>query len=103
MRKSITCLFCFIIFFGFAQQRELRLAADVWPPFTNTEGEKSILSDLVQQALTRIEIESTMEITSFTEVLEKLHTGTFDGSPGLWISDERLKKYYFSKDRKSVV
>lgn len=97
MRKSITCLFCFITFFGFAQQRELRLAADVWPPFTNIEGEKSILSDLVQEALKRIRIESTMEITSFTEVLEELHSGKFDGSPGLWTSEERREKYYYSK------
>lgn len=97
MRKSITCLFCFITFFGFAQQRELRLAADVWPPFTNIEGEKSILSDLVQEALKRIRIESTMEITSFTEVLEELHSGKFDGSPGLWTSEERREKYFYSK------
>lgn len=97
MRKSITSIFCFLTFFGFAQHRELKLAADVWPPFTNIEGEKSILSDLVQEALTRIDVSSTMEITSFTEVLDKLHSGKFDGSPGLWISPERLEKYFYSK------
>lgn len=97
MRKSITCLLCFLTFFGFAQHQNLKLAADVWPPFTNIEGEKSILSDLVQEALRRIQIESTMEITSFTEVLEELHSGKFDGSPGLWTSKERRKKYYYSK------
>ena len=97
MKKSITFLLCFLTFFAFAQQRELKLAADVWPPFTNTEDEKSILSDLVQEALRRIQIESTMEITSFKEVLEELHSGKFDGSPGLWTSKERRKKYYYSK------
>ncbi len=97
MRKSITCLFCFLTFFSFAQQQELKLAADVWPPFTNEEGEKSILSDLVQEALMRIDVASTLEIVSFTEVLEELHSGKFDGSPGLWTSKERRKKYYYSK------
>lgn len=97
MKKYL--LICFSLFacLIYGQQKELMLAADVWPPFTNIEGEKSILSDLVKEALHDIQIESTLEITEFQEVLEKVNSGEFDGSPGLWISDERKEKYLFSK------
>ena len=97
MKKSILICLSFCTCFIFAQQQELKLAADVWPPFTNVEGEKSILSDLVNEALNNIDIQSSLEITEFTAVLEKLETGEYDGSPGLWISDERKEKYFFSK------
>lgn len=97
MKKSLLFCFSLIFFLSYGQQKELKLAADVWPPFTNVEDEKSILSHLVEEALLKIEIESTLEITEFTEVLEKINSGAFDGSPGLWISEERKENYFFSK------
>jgi len=97
MKKTILYCFSFLTFFSYAQQQELKLAADVWPPFTNAEGEKSILSDLVQEALVGIQIESSMEIIDFAEVLDQVNSGKYDGSPGLWISPERQEKYFFSK------
>jgi len=97
MKKSILICFSLITILSYGQQQELKLAADPWPPFTNIEGEKSILSDLVKEALQGIQIESTLEITEFKEVLQKINSGAYDGSPGLWISDERQEKYFFSK------
>ena len=97
MKKSILICFSLITILSYGQQQELKLAADPWPPFTNIEGEKSILSDLVKEALQGIQIESTLEITEFKEVLQKINSGAYDGSPGLWISDERKEKYFFSK------
>jgi polar amino acid transport system substrate-binding protein len=97
MKKTILFCFSLLTFFSYAQHQELKLVADVWPPFTNAEGEKSILSDLVQEALVGIQIESSMEILEFTEVLDQVHSGKYDGIPGLWISPERQEKYFFSK------
>jgi len=97
MKKTILICFSFLTVYSYAQQQELKLVADVWPPFTNTEGEKSILSDLVQEALEGIDIKSSMEILEFTEVLDQVYSGEYDGSPGLWISPERQEKYFFSK------
>ena len=92
MKKTILICFSFLTVYSYAQQQELKLVADVWPPFTNTEGEKSILSDLVQEALEGIDIKSSMEILEFTEVLDQVYSGEYDGSPGLWISPERQEK-----------
>jgi len=97
MKKIILYCFSFLTFFSYAQQQELKLVADAWPPFTNAEGEKSILSDLVQEALEGIQIKSSMEILEFNEVLDQIYSGKYDGSPGLWISPERQEKYFFSK------
>jgi len=97
MKKTILYCFSFLTFFSYAQQQDLKLVADVWPPFTNAEGEKSILSDLVQEALEGIQIKSSMKILEFNEVLDQVNSGKYDGSPGLWISPERQEKYYFSK------
>ncbi len=97
MKKTILYCFSFLTFFSYAQQQELKLVADVWPPFTNAEGEKSILSDLVQEALEGIQIKSSMEILEFNKVLDQIYSGKYDGSPGLWISPERQEKFFFSK------
>ncbi len=44
-----------------------------------------------------MEIESTVEIKKFTDVVKGINSGEFDGSPAFWISDERQEKYLFSK------
>lgn len=88
-------ILCTVI--SFAQKRELKLAADVWPLFTNVEGEKSILTDLVQEALTRMDIEASIEIKDFADVIAEINSGKYDGSPALWISEKRKEKYLFSK------
>ncbi len=97
MKKTLLFLFILCTSHTYAQERELKLAADVWPLFTNVESEKSILTDLVQEALSRIEIKSTIEIKKFTDVVKGINSGEFDGSPAFWISDERQEKYLFSK------
>ncbi|MGI9532146.1 substrate-binding periplasmic protein [Lutimonas sp.] len=97
MTKHILYLFLLINVSLFAQQTELKLAADVWPPFTNVEEEKSILTDLVNEALMRIDIASSVSIIEFSNVLSEIESGKLDGSPALWISEERKEKYYFSK------
>ncbi|UCE94819.1 MAG: transporter substrate-binding domain-containing protein [Flavobacteriaceae bacterium] len=96
--KNLSIAFILLLtFVSYGQKQELKLGADVWPLFTNVEHEKSILTDLVREALSRSEISSTFEINEFTEVLKDIENGKLDGSPGLWISEARKEKYLFSK------
>ena len=81
----------------FSQKKELRLASDIWPPFTNIEGEKAFALDLVKEALARINIKSSYEIMEFNDVVSGIDGGEFDGSAALWLSNEREKKYLFSE------
>lgn len=97
MKKSLFFLLTIFAFLGHAQEKELKLAADIWPLFTNIEGEKSILTDLVKEALGRMDINSTIEMKEFSDVLSQINSGEFDGSPALWISEERQEKYLFSE------
>ena len=97
MTKSILYLLLLVNFSLYSQQTEIKLAADAWPPFTNVEGEKSILTDLVSEALARMNMASSVSIIQFNDVLTEIESGKFDGSPALWISDERKEKYIFSK------
>jgi len=95
---KLLCYFLLISsFVSQAQTTELKLASDIWPPFTNVEGEKSLALDLVKEALSRIDITSSTKITDFSEVLLAIDRGEFDGSAAFWISPEREKKYVFSK------
>ena len=82
---------------SFAQTTKLRLASDVWPPFTNIEKEKSIATDLVNEVLSRQNIQSSTEMVNFNDLLEGIDSGKYNGSAALWISDERSEKYLFSE------
>ena len=97
MKNALFYVLMFFTLISYAQKRELNLAADVWPLFTNVEGEKSILTDLVQEALTRMDITSTIKIKEFTDVIKEMNSGELDGSPAFWISEERKEKYLFSE------
>ncbi len=97
MKKILLYLLFFATIYSYSQQADLKLAADVWAPFTNVEGEKSILTDLVKEALTRINMTSSVKIIEFNDVLAEIESGNLDGSPALWINEERKEKFYFSK------
>lgn len=74
----------------------LKLASDVWPPFTNQEGEKAIAIEMVQTALNRIEIKSKVEIKDFDEIIGSLKTGLYSGSAALWKTPTREEFISFS-------
>ena len=97
MKKPLFYLLTFFTLFAYAQDRQLSLAVDLWPPFTDIEGEKSILTDLVLEALDRIEIKSTVKTIEFTEIFKEINSGKLDGSPALWINDQRKENCFFSK------
>ncbi|MEE4258075.1 MAG: transporter substrate-binding domain-containing protein [Bacteroidales bacterium] len=97
MRYLIIFLFLFFFINVFSQKTELKLASDIWPPFTNVESEKAIALDLVREALARNGIKASYEIIEFDDVITHIDNGSFDGSAALWFNDERASKYIFSE------
>jgi ABC-type amino acid transport substrate-binding protein len=88
----------FLLFSGiiFSQTTTLKLASDVWPPFTDMEGEKAFAMDLVKEALVRTGVKVEFDVLDFDDVMSGIDQKKFDGSAALWISDERAAKYHFS-------
>jgi ABC-type amino acid transport substrate-binding protein len=76
---------------------ELKLVSDIWPPFTNVEGEKAFAMDLVKEALARINIKISFQIEEFNDVIKGIDAGEFAGSAALWHNEEREEKYLFSE------
>jgi len=79
------------------EQLELRLASDMWPPFTNTADQPRLAIDLVHGALDRAGITATTSIVEFGAVILGLQDGSFDGSGALWHSAERETFLLFSE------
>jgi len=79
------------------EQLELRLASDMWPPFTNTADQSRLAIDLVHEALDRADIKATTSIVEFGSVILGLQDGSFDGSGALWRSPERETFLLFSE------
>ena len=75
----------------------LKLAADVWPPFTDVKGGNRVALDLVETALERAGIEAETEIRSrFATITRDLKTGDLDGGAALWWDAEREKFLAYS-------
>lgn len=79
------------------QTTTLKLASDVWPPFTDVESKNAFAIDLVEEALARAKVQSNTEILGFTEALEGIRGGKFDGSAALWYSPERAEFLLYSE------
>ena len=76
----------------------LRLASDIWPPFTDVEGRMRVAIDLVHTALSRVGVESSNEIRGdFAKLMSDLRAGTLDGSAALWRDPERETFLLFSR------
>lgn len=76
----------------------LRLASDIWPPFTDVEGRMRVAIDLVQVALRREGLEASSEIRGdFAKLLSDLRAGELDGSAALWRNPEREEFLLFSR------
>lgn len=98
MKSAFFSLFFFASLLSAGQgNNSLILASDVWPPFTNVEGEKRIAIDIVQEALNRIEIENSIYIDDFEDVMIGINEEVFSGSAALWYTDKRAKSLLFSK------
>ena len=96
MRFIYIYVLCFAILSANGQNREITLASDVWPPFTDQKGNQSIALDLVQEALNNGNIDIKVEITTFKNVLEGIKSGEYDGSAALWSTEARNTDFKFS-------
>lgn len=88
---SITCLFMY------SQNQNIYLASDIWPPFSNVEGEKGFALELVKEALARGGIQMELTITGFDPVMEGIISGTYQGSPTLWKTQDRENYLLYSE------
>lgn len=96
MKFILTILFSSLTFLVAAQNSELKLASDLWPPFTGKEKPNALAIQLVDRALDRAGIEANTEIIEFTDVISGIKEGSFDGSAALWMDESRSEIMNFS-------
>lgn len=75
----------------------MRLAADVWPPFTDHFGKPRIATEIVHLALAKSGYEPTTKILDSWTVPEDLKAGKYDGCGSIWKSAEREAYLLYSK------
>lgn len=95
--KILLAFFVLISGNNLLSQNSVRLASDVWPPFTDVEDEKSLALDIVDSALSRSGIDVNYEIMGFEDVMNQIHLGEMDGSAALWYTSERSNFLLFSE------
>lgn len=97
MKSLIYISFSLFVSICTAQQPVLKLASDIFPPFTDISGEKAFALELVHEALERSDIPSKTEIITFGDVLDGIVEGTYDGSGALWKTADREEYLLYSK------
>ena len=97
MKNIFILLFVLLCSISGGQTTKLILASDIWPPFTNIEGEKRIALDIVSVALERLSIENNIIIEDFQEVMTGIESDHYSGSAALWYSEERANELIFSE------
>jgi ABC-type amino acid transport substrate-binding protein len=80
-----------------AQERELRLVATIWPPFTGAPGQPRIALDLVENAFGRIGVKSIITNVENSQYTPALVNGPYDGGPAAWRDQEREQALFFSE------
>lgn len=93
--KALFLLFLSISLTTFSQDT-LHMAADVWPPFSDVNGKKSIALEIVSTAFERMGKSVDVEITAFHNVLEGINSKEYAGGPVLWKTDERAESMNYS-------
>lgn len=96
MKRLFTIALLLTSFGAMTQENSLQLAADIWPPFSDKDGEKAFALELVQEALDRGNILAETSIVSFEGVLDGLNSGSYDGSPTLWKTEDRESYLLYS-------
>jgi polar amino acid transport system substrate-binding protein len=77
--------------------RELQLASDVWPPFTDATDRQGVAVELVHTALERAGITATTSIVDWKEVETGIRQSRFDGSAAMWRTERRALDLFFSQ------
>lgn len=74
----------------------VKLASDIYPPYTDVVGEKAVALQIVENALSQNGLETAYTIVPFTDVIDGISSGAFHGSAALWLSAEREESMIFS-------
>ena len=85
-----------LFFAGAAGAADLRLASDIWPPFTDKAGHPSFATELVHEALTRSGYQARTTIMEFEAVIQGFGMGNQDCSAAMWRDAERENYLLFS-------
>lgn len=96
MKKNLFILLLITAVISNAQNSELKLASDVWPPFTDKKEKDALAFELVEEAFNRINIHTNFVVTDFKNVLTGIETEKFQGSSALWKTKEREELLLFS-------
>lgn len=98
MKNSIVSLLILLTSIpAFCQDLNVRLASDIWPPFTNTDDQHALAIDIVKTALSRSGVRVSSNILEFDKVIAAIKDGEFDGSAALWKNEERTNFMIFSE------
>jgi ABC-type amino acid transport substrate-binding protein len=96
-RIGIVMVATLLAFSGLAaDEPELRLASDEWPPFTGDPGTSRIAIKIVHVALERAGIAAETTIVRWRDVEQGIRRGTFEGSAAMWRSDSRERDLLYS-------
>ena len=76
---------------------ELKMVADEWPPFTSAKQGQKIAVDLVQTALQKEAVDTTVKILPWQEVLSGIKAEKYDAIVGAWKTPEREQYLLFSR------
>ena len=79
------------------KQTEVRLASDVWPPFTNVFGQPRFAMELVHEALARAGVIAETSVVDWNDVISGIQDSKFDGSAAMWRNSERESYLRFSQ------
>ncbi len=76
----------------------LRLASDIWPPFTDVSTKPRFALELVHTALDRAGVRAGSDLREdFTDPTDEIRAGDLDGSAALWRSPERETFLLYSR------
>ncbi|MEJ2084145.1 MAG: transporter substrate-binding domain-containing protein [Acidobacteriota bacterium] len=79
------------------KQPIVRLASDVWPPFTNVSGQPRFAMELVHEALARAGVVAETSVVDWEQVMSGIRDSKFDGSAAMWRNSEREAYLRFSE------
>ncbi len=79
-----------------ADETELLLASDIWPPFTDQDGKHRVAIEIAHTALERAGIQAATTVVDWKDVERGIQRGSFDGSAAMWRSIQREREFLFS-------
>ena len=98
-RRRLTIVLALVLLSALAaaeEPRELRLASDIWPPFTDSADRQRVAVEIVETALERAGIRATTTIVDWKDVENGIRQGRFDGSAAMWRTEKRARELFFS-------